>query len=602
MNAAIALAGMLLAAATPATVPNSRAYLPNFTVNGQPAAMMVDTGATSSFLFDSSVPWLDLEFTPAPAPNPKIAPAAESAALGLSAVAQVKVGLDSFSAPFEIFSGDLWNTTFPQKLDGAIGWPEIRANLLVFDSASHTLSAPDTLPDTTGWLKFTVHPANVLLLEVPQPDGQTGLLLVDTSRPGGIALLPPQWQEWTAARPQAALSSVTLLHPTAPADRAKITTTMAWADEVHLGPLTLTQVSIEQADPRELEGLDQPLGIIGLGALERIDLIVDGPHNVAYLRAKPPATTPAPPTDWTVAASVRLNPAHLLADASLFKAQLEFQADDYDAAIADFGRTLELDPRNQFAAFDRGVVKMRKNDAAGAIADFSLVIAINPHSVPAYGDRAVAKQSTGDFTGAIADFTRILELDPKDGLIYYDRGFAKILQGDFAGALPDLDQAIALGQKDAKTYANRAKARYAQDDFEGAAADYATVIRLQPDATYPRFFLALALRRLHRSDAPAGLAEAVPTWKAGWPKTIGLFFTGALTEASFLTAAQDDPKTASQHQCEAFYYAGMIHLLKNENPAARDLFTQCVATGVTTFAEYGLARAELTRLNQPASP
>jgi lipoprotein NlpI len=106
---------------------------------------------------------------------------------------------------------------------------------------------------------------------------------------------------------------------------------------------------------------------------------------------------------------------------------------------------------------------------------------------------------------------------------------------------------------------------------------------------------------LHRDDGPAGLAAAVPTWKDGWPKTVGLFLIGNLTEADFLAAAAADPKTAAPHQCEAFFYAGMTHLLKNEPDAARALFTQSVATGAHTLTESSFARLELARLSQPAS-
>ncbi len=301
-----------------------------------------------------------------------------------------------------------------------------------------------------------------------------------------------------------------------------------------------------------------------------------------------------------MAPSVRLNPNHLLADAPLFNAGLELSAGNYDAAIADFGRCLELDPKNQAAALGRATAKLRKNDYAGAIADYNLLLILNPNDLAAYSNRGLARQNTGDVDGAIADFTQVLEANPRYAAIYNNRGFAKMLKADFEGALPDFDQALALGQRDAKTYFNRAKARFAQSDFAGAAADYANGVELQPDANYPRFFFALALRRLQRDDTPAGLAAVVPTWKEGWPKTVGLFLIGNLTEADFLAAAAVDPKSAAPHQCEAFYYAGMAHLMKNETDAARTLFTQCIATGASTLTEYSFARIELALLKQPA--
>src|SRR6185295_6290721 len=61
---------------------------------------------------------------------------------------------------------------------------------------------------------------------------------------------------------------------------------------------------------------------------------------------------------------------------------------------------------------NRGAVKIQKGDWQGAIADCSRAIEMNPRQRDAYSNRAFAYSSTGQYDGAIADSRRALELSP----------------------------------------------------------------------------------------------------------------------------------------------------------------------------------------------
>jgi S1-C subfamily serine protease len=61
----------------------------------------------------------------------------------------------------------------------------------------------------------------------------------------------------------------------------------AWADKVDFGPLGLTDVPVAEATPAEVAlGGENYEGDLGLAALKRLDLIVDGKGGLAYLRVK----------------------------------------------------------------------------------------------------------------------------------------------------------------------------------------------------------------------------------------------------------------------------------------------------------------------------
>jgi tetratricopeptide (TPR) repeat protein len=154
---------------------------------------------------------------------------------------------------------------------------------------------------------------------------------------------------------------------------------------------------------------------------------------------------------------------------------------DYDGAIADLNRAIELDPKYASAYNNRGLAKQGKGDLDGAIADWTRAIELNPKLVPAYYNRAHAKSDKGDYDGAIADFNRAIELNPKLGDAYYDRGVDKQAKGDLDGAIADWTRAIKLDPKYVPAYYNRGVAKQEKGDLNGARADYNRAVELDPN-------------------------------------------------------------------------------------------------------------------------
>jgi tetratricopeptide (TPR) repeat protein len=270
---------------------------------------------------------------------------------------------------------------------------------------------------------------------------------------------------------------------------------------------------------------------------------------------------------------------------------------DLEGAIADFSRAITLAPDFALAYYDRGTARYSKGDLDGAITDLTNAITLVPNHPAAYNNRGIVRDKAGDINGAIADFDRAIALGPDLAEPFHNRGKVKFLKGDLEGAIADFDKAIALNPTYAVAYLGRGVARQTKGDLDGAVSDYDKHIALSKDpAEYARFFRNLAARQSKRTTND-DLAKQVVSWPDGWPKTVGRFLAGAVPEQAFLAqAAEGDTRTVREHQCEAFYYAGMVRLIAGDRVRAKDFFEKCLATQMTRFSEFILARAELTRL------
>ena len=97
-------------------------------------------------------------------------------------------------------------------------------------------------------------------------------------------------------------------------------------------------------------------------------------------------------------------------------------------------------------SFNSGVEKSDQGNYQGAIADFSRAIEINPQYAAAYQLRGSSKSILGDIQGAIADYTKVIEIDPQDANAYQLRGIAREKVNDLEGACRDWRKAVDFGQ------------------------------------------------------------------------------------------------------------------------------------------------------------
>jgi hypothetical protein len=268
----------------PATNAEERIWL-QAEVNGKPVKMALDTGAEATALFRETATRLGLHVTNPP-PGTAIGPG--QVPMGQTEICDFKVLGTTLQTQLGVV--DL-PTRMRTQTEGVVGWPNLGGDVFEFNAASTELSGPRTVPDKVrDWLKLgLVTNASALILEIPGPKTNVGSLLIDTGNQDGLALAPGLWREWTNSHPQRARTLIAY----AGLGTGISVHEVAWADEIALGPLVLTQAPVHEADPHELVLASENFAaLLGLAALKRLDLVVDRSNGVAYAHL---ATIPAWP-------------------------------------------------------------------------------------------------------------------------------------------------------------------------------------------------------------------------------------------------------------------------------------------------------------------
>ncbi|MEH2205971.1 MAG: tetratricopeptide repeat protein [Nostoc sp.] len=226
------------------------------------------------------------------------------------------------------------------------------------------------------------------------------------------------------------------------------------------------------------------------------------------------------------------------------------QLQDYHQAIADCTQAINFAPDNFEAYLNRGVAHYRQGDYSAAIVDHNRAIALKPYNFRAYYNRGLARAGDGKDSEAIFDFNLALTQIPRITSllladIYNDRGLAHLVLQDIQAAMLDFNLAIRLNANDYRAYFNRACACGRNGDDFGAVRDFSQVIRLNPSNAQAYVNRGVAQYRLgYHLAAIADLQKASEYFenqgkKVAYEKTLDLLKNlrqqiSSVTEIAFL--------------------------------------------------------------------
>jgi len=256
------------------------------------------------------------------------------------------------------------------------------------------------------------------------------------------------------------------------------------------------------------------------------------PAEAQPARAQPAAQTPT-------AADVATDAAEYARLAAALASRHEFER-----ALADFSKAIEMDPSASEYFYERAKIYMQIGQVTLALADLDRVIALKPEFIEAYISRAEIRQRQNKPAEAVADLDAAAALTPPQGDIRLrlaqlyaaadsfaaaikqwdlwieshpvdarfvgalaERCYLKALQNqDLSGGLSDCNRALALANMrnpdNAMLWANRGMVRLRQGAYDKAQSDFDGTLKLQPKNV--RALYGRGVARIHLNKQKEG--------------------------------------------------------------------------------------------------
>ncbi len=194
---------------------------------------------------------------------------------------------------------------------------------------------------------------------------------------------------------------------------------------------------------------------------------------------------------------------------------------DYEGALKDYNRGIEMDPGNPELFKDRGktyfimansskyksqqkeflekalqdyteaiskprIIPRSKSDALASrgaaygfagmyeqcLSDLTESIELDPNNKTAYANRAVVYLKKGEYEKASKDYEDNVRIDPNDPQMWYECGMMQRTLKHYGSAVKSLDNALKLNPNLGLAYLERARAKAGSGDISEAKSDY----------------------------------------------------------------------------------------------------------------------------------
>ena len=256
----------------------------------------------------------------------------------------------------------------------------------------------------------------------------------------------------------------------------------------------------------------------------------------------------------------------------------KFSLGDYQGAVNDFSKTLEIHNLYTRAYFYRGICRDRLYDYAHALSDYNKALEIDPFNPEVFMARGDTRIHLHDFKSAVSDYTDALNLDSKKAGAYLNRGVARHFLNQDSAAIQDMNKAIKLDYFSKDAWLKRGMIRYEMDSINEALADFTHVVAM--DSSYPLVYFQRALAYLKLNDTTNALHDYDRVLKLDSTNSL-TYYNRALVyimQKKYSHALQDMDKVVALNPFNVYgrFNRGMVNFsLDNYVDAERD-FTRAL--------------------------
>ncbi len=184
-----------------------------------------------------------------------------------------------------------------------------------------------------------------------------------------------------------------------------------------------------------------------------------------------------------------------------------FKQGKYQAALVEFDKAVNADPKSSAAYEWRGRTRLRMTGSLEPISDFDQALKLNPRNTGALNSRGSTYLGVGDLGRALADYNAVLALDPSNAAAYAFRGLTYSQMGDSKRGLEDIATAIKIAPNFPPSYGNMGQIYSFQlRQYDKALDAFNKQLQLDPVGTSP-FFHSRGWAYLNLGDDDAALAD-----------------------------------------------------------------------------------------------
>ena len=158
--------------------------------------------------------------------------------------------------------------------------------------------------------------------------------------------------------------------------------------------------------------------------------------------------------------------------ASLKSGIAKFNEANYDAALLDINKAIELNNKNAEAYFYLGEIYLMQNEPKRAMENYNKAIELDSLLSKAYKGRGKLKAKLEDYMGSIDDFNIAIKQNKNFSDAYFNRASSYLFLKDYKASIADYSKVIEMNKKDFQAYEQRGTAKFQSGDTRGACKDW----------------------------------------------------------------------------------------------------------------------------------